>query len=158
MEPMSQLQFARAANRLFVHCHDHVPCDDAGFIGGTVGFHFRNQHALVALEIEGFHQIFVERLQANAEEATLYLAGLQQALHDIAGEVRRNGETNPLIAAAAREDGGIDADQATLEIDQGAARVPHIDGGIGLNEVLVVDDAHASAANGTDDTHGRGLR
>ena len=35
------------------------------------------------------------------------------------------------------EDGGVNADQVTTQVDHGAAGVSWIDGGIGLNEILI---------------------
>ena len=52
----------------------------------------------------------------------------------------------PLRAARAREDRGVDADQAAVEIDQRAAGIARIDGGVGLDEELVVADARLACA------------
>ena len=56
------------------------------------------------------------------------------------------------------QDGGIDADDLALEVEQRAARVALIDGGVGLDEVLVLrDSAPEHAVLGADDAHGDGL-
>ena len=71
--------------------------------------------------------------------------------------VGRNREADALRAARAREDRGVDADQAPAEIDQRAAGIAGIDGGIGLDEELVVGDADLGARHRRDDAVGHGL-
>ena len=46
----------------------------------------------------------------------------------------------PWYAAALAEDAGVDADQLAAAVDQRAAGVAGIDGGVGLDEVLVVGE------------------
>ena len=81
----------------------------------------------------------------------------EDALHDLPGHARGNGEADPLVAAAARQDGGVDADHLAACVDQRAARVAGVDRGVGLDEVLVIGQPQASAADGADDPHGHGL-
>ena len=75
------------------------------------------------------------------------------ALHHVAGD----READAHIAAAPREDGRVDADEFPAEVDQRPAGVTRIDGGIGLDEVLVIDDTHIGEAHGADDPKGHGL-
>ena len=74
-------------------------------------------------------------------------------LHHVGG----NGEADALRAARAREDRGVDADEPPAEIDQRAARIAGIDGGVGLDEELVVGDADLGARHRRDDAVGDGL-
>src|SRR3546814_20233312 len=60
--------------------------------------------------------------------------------------VDRDGEADADIAAAAAQDRRIDADQLALRVDQGAAGIAGIDGGVGLDEVLVAFDAESGPA------------
>ena len=47
---------------------------------------------------------------------------------------------NPtFMAIAGIEDGGVDADDLAVEVEERAARVALVDGGVGLDEVLVAD-------------------
>ncbi len=62
-----------------------------------------------------------------------------------------------MIASGLAEDGGVDADEASLGIDEGTAGIAGVDGGVGLDEILVILDAHAAASDGTDDALGYGL-
>ena len=54
-------------------------------------------------------------------------------------------------AAGAREDGRVDADELALHVHQCAARVAGVDGGVGLDEELVIADAHPRAGQSRDD-------
>ena len=69
-----------------------------------------------------------------------------------------NGKADTLISAAAAvaDDSGVDADEFAAGVHQRAAGISGIDGGIGLNEVLVVVralDVESPAAGGADDAH-----
>ena len=50
-----------------------------------------------------------------------------------------DGEADPLVAAGVAGDGRVDADDLAAEVDQRAAAVAGIDGGVGLQEVLEAD-------------------
>ena len=82
---------------------------------------------------------------------------LDQALHDGLGHVDGDGEADAHVAAGAAGDGGVDADDLAVRVDQRAAAVAGVDGGVGLDEVLVVGDADVGAALGADDAGGDGL-
>ena len=61
----------------------------------------------------------------------------------------------PMISlATARDDGGIDANQIAVKVDHCSAGIARINGGVGLNEVLVIFDAETAAPGGADDAHG----
>ena len=69
---------------------------------------------------------------------------LSQLREQLLGEVDRDGEADADVAAAAAEDRGIDADHLAAEVEQRTAGVARIDGGVGLDEVVVgalADDA-----------------
>ena len=78
----------------------------------------------------------------------------------MADEVRGDGEADALEAAVAAEDGGIDAEETAVDVDEGAAGVAGIDGGVGLDEVFVALDLGEDAdvaALGADDAAGDGF-
>ena len=75
-----------------------------------------------------------------------------QPSHDIAGKVCRDSETDALVAAAAAQDRGIDADQPAIRIHERATGVTRIDRGIRLNEVLVIEPDRARAPRRADDS------
>ena len=59
------------------------------------------------------------------------------------------------IAAAAAENGGVDADEPAFSINQRATGIARVDGGVGLDEILVLVEARQTAsAQGADNPHG----
>ena len=119
--------------------------------------HPADQGALPALKAEGLGQGRVDVLHADPQIGAFYLARLDQLFHDLQGEVDRYRKADADIAAAARKDSGIDADQLAAQIHQRAAGVAGIDRGVGLNEVLIAADVQTAAAQGADDAGGDGL-
>ena len=112
------------------------PACAAGELGHNVG----DQSALVALQAERFSKCRRDVLAANAEVSTNDLAVFHQAVSDLRHHIGRHSESHALEAATAAENGGIDADEATIDVDERAAGVPGIDRGIGLDKVLVTLD------------------
>jgi hypothetical protein len=71
---------------------------------------------------------------------------------DRARHVARDREADALVAARAREDRGVDADQLAAQVDERAAGVAGVDRRVGLDEVLVLGDVE-SAAGRRHDAH-----
>ena len=74
-----------------------------------------------------------------------------------------HGETDAFIAIGAADDGGVDADQPAFGVHQRAAGIARIDGGIRLDEILVMRvgigfvERETAAPQPADDAHGDGL-
>ena len=120
-----------------------------------------DDHALRVLrQAELLGDVGGERIGGDADEAARDGAGLDQAVHDAAREIDRDGEADADVAVRSGEDGGVDADEPAAGVDERAAGVARVDGGVGLDEILVagdlVEDADAPAGGG-DDAHGDGL-
>src|SRR5262249_13776332 len=81
-------------------------------------------------------------------------AVLDELIHHAVRHVDRDGESDADVAAAARENGGVDADQLAPEIDERAPRVAGGDGGVRLDEVLVPIGIDARAGEAADDSRG----
>ena len=96
-------------------------------------------------------------LDRHADAAALDLAVADQLVHHAARHVDRHGETDADIAAARRQDRGVDADALAVEVDQRPARIAGVDRGVGLDEILVALDAEPAAAERADDPRGHGL-
>src|SRR5439155_3560287 len=96
-------------------------------------------------------------LDRHADAAALHFAIAKDLIHDLARHVDRHGEADPDIAAARRQDGGVDADALALEVDERAARIAGIDRRVSLDEVLIALDAEAAPAKRADDARGDGL-
>src|SRR5690606_740518 len=74
----------------------------------------------------------VLRIEFHPQVGALHAAVGQQLVDDPLHQVAGNAETNPFVAAAVGGDGGVDADDPALQVDQRAAAVAGIDGGVGL--------------------------
>src|SRR5687768_16977976 len=68
--------------------------------------------------------------------AAAHLSVLLEVRENPPREIARDGEADPLVATALREDHRVDADQLATRVDQRAARVARVDGGVGLHEVF----------------------
>ncbi|CRR61835.1 hypothetical protein PAERUG_P45_London_17_VIM_2_12_12_04800 [Pseudomonas aeruginosa] len=82
---------------------------------------------------------------------------LDDRLHDLQGQLGRDGEADTLGAAGLGEDRRVDADQVAGSVHQRAAGVAGVDRRVGLDEVFVGVQAELVASGGADDAHGHGL-
>src|SRR4029450_10056955 len=76
-----------------------------------------------------------------------------QALHHLTREICGNSEADPLVSAAAAEDRRVNAEQPTLDINECATGVAHVNSCVGLDKILVINNTHAAAADRADDPH-----
>ena len=76
-------------------------------------------------------------LDAHAEPAAPGFAVFLQLIDDRHRAVRRNRKADADRAAGRRNDRGIDADDFAVEVEQRAAGIAAIDGGVGLNVIVV---------------------
>src|SRR5690349_3729922 len=81
----------------------------------------------------------------------------QDLIHHSAHHVYWNREADAVGAERLRQYGGVDADQFAFGIDERAAGVAEVDGGIGLNEIFEIRDAESAAAGSADDALSHGL-
>src|SRR4029077_17096571 len=96
-------------------------------------------------------------LDGDADAAALHFAKTQDLLHDLARHVDRHGKADPDIAAARRQDRGVDPDTLSAQVDERAPRIARVDRRVGLDEVLVALDTEPAAAQRADDPRGHGL-
>src|ERR1700687_2573573 len=106
---------------------DDVTRLHAGRFGRAVLQHVRHQHAALAEGPEAGGEVVRQILDGDAEPAAHHPALRDELGHDLARHVDRNGEPDALTR---RHDGGIDADDAPVEVEQRPARVAGVDGGI----------------------------
>src|SRR5207237_10778311 len=90
----------------------------------------------------------------DAEPATRHLAVLDDLLQHVAGDRHRDREGDAERAARLRVDRAVDPDEVAGGIDERAARVPGIDRGVGLDEILETVDAETGAAERAPDAGG----
>src|SRR6266571_4671337 len=152
-----ELEMAAVGYLLAIDFNNDVTALDAGFFRWTIRSDIADQRSAAFLEIELLGQSRGEILDHHTQIATCHVTVFDETLHGIAGEVRRNSETDALIATGAAQDGCVDADQTALGVHQGATGVAGIDRGVGLDEVLIIQPDGAASASGTDDTSGHGL-
>ena len=104
--------------------------------GRAVGHDIGDQHAARAVEAEAVGDVVGHALVADADPAALDLAELAQLVGDLLHEVGRDREGKAGIGAGRRVDRGVDADHLAVGIEQRAARVALVDGGVGLQVVV----------------------
>ena len=88
------------------------------------------------------------------------MAGADEVVVDGDDGVGRHGESDALVAGRLGVDGGVDADDFAVHVEQRTAGVAGVDGGVSLNEVLELsgDTGLDGAILGRDDAGGNGLR
>src|SRR5271165_4388525 len=86
-----------------------------------------------------------------------FVVGRDQLVVHLRYGVGGHGKANALIAARAGVDGGVDADYLAIHVDQRAARVARVNGGVGLDERLELAPGNDVAALGGDDACGYGF-
>ena len=105
-------------------------------------------------QAQRLRDVGTDRVGVDAEQAALHGAELLQLVGDAADHVDRDGEADADIAAGAGQDGRGEADQFAAQVDQRAAGVARIDGGVGLDEILEAVLVEIAAAQAADDAGG----
>src|SRR6202030_1920728 len=96
-----------------------------------------NQRAARRLDIEAVGDVIGDLLNAHAEPAAPRLAELAELVDDRHRGLGWHGEADADRAAGRRDDRRIDADHFTFEVEQRSARIAAIDGGVGLDVVVI---------------------
>jgi len=115
-----------------VHLDERVAARDAGGLGGALGIELGRHHA--AADAEVLRQLRGQVLDDEADPGVPHLAVGDQVLHHAPRAIDGDGEADALRLPV---DGGVDADQLALDVEQRAARVPGVDRSVGLDEVGV---------------------
>ena len=150
-------QLGPAAHRDAVDGDDQIAGVQTGPLGGRCSIDAGNDRTRGVRRAHCLREIRGQILDHHADPAALHFAIAQDLLHDLARHVDRHGEADPDIAAARRQDGGVDADALSPQVDEWTARITRIDRCVGLDEVLIALDAEAAAAERADDPRGHGL-
>ena len=85
-------------------------------------------------------------------------AALTQLGLDVLDHIHGDGETDPHGATAAAEDGRVHSDHLPIKIDKWPAGVARVNGGVGLNEIGVIDNTDIAAAAGAYNACRDGVR
>src|SRR5205823_5186037 len=103
-------------------------------------------------EVELFGQSRSQILNANTQITPHDPSVFNQPFHDGARQVCGDRKTDALVATAAGEDGGVYSHQPAVGIHERAPGVAGIDGGVSLDEILVVQ-AQIASVFGADNSH-----
>ena len=90
------------------------------------------------------------RLDLHSEQAALDPPLVLQLGDHRLGQARGDGEAKADAAAGRREDRGVDADDLAVHVEQRAARVAAVDGGVGLDVVVERTGVDVAAARRHD--------
>ena len=139
---------------------DDVAGLDAGLVCRATGLDLLDQYAVLESvdAVDGAGEAGAER---DADRAARHLvAGADEVVVDRDDGIRGHGESDALVAGGLRIDGGVDADDFAVHVEQRAAGVAGIDGCVGLDEVLELagDAGLDGAVFGGDNAGGDGLR
>ena len=129
------LERPRAVDGLAVKARDHVELLDPRLGGRRAGDDVVDEHSLAILDAELRGHFAREGADLDAEVATLDAPLGNELPANPLGQVDRDREANPLIAAVVGGDRRVDPHHLAGEVDQRSAGVPRVDGGIGLEEL-----------------------
>ena len=143
-------------HRHAVELDDYVAAQDTGLERRTLFLDVGHQRAFGLGQVEGLGEVRRDFLDLDSEPSAHHLAMLLELLHHLLGYVDRNREADPGVAAGAAVDGGIDADDLPLGVEQWAARVARVNRRVGLDEVIVVAAERAPLGADNPGRDGRG--
>ena len=85
-------------------------------------------------------ELFGQVTDADTEIAAFDTSRFNQALGDVFGHIDFNGKTDTVVTAASGNNGGVDTDKRPAAVHQCAAGISGIDGGVGLDKILILVD------------------
>ena len=150
-------QFGDVGNGFAIDAHDHVTGPHPRLGGRAILQHAGDDHARSGFHAKGFGQLGREFAGLHANPAARHLAVFHDTVEHQPGGGDRDGKANAHVAARARVDGCVDAQQVAMDIHQCASRVAGVDGCVGLDEILEGVDAQLAAPQCADDAAGYGL-
>src|SRR5262249_33161056 len=143
-------QIAHFLDIAAVELDDHVAGLDAAGLRRALVVDAGDERAVRLLHAETLGDLIVDLLDAPPEPAAPGLAVFAQLLDHRQRRLGRHREADADRSARRRDDRGVDADDFAVEIEQRAARVAAVDGGVGLNVVVVGSRIELAVAPGHD--------
>jgi hypothetical protein len=110
-------QLGPAAHRDAVYGDNQIAAVQPGTLGGRPRLDAGYDRTRRVLGIHRLREVRGQVLDRHADAAALHRAVLDDLLHDAARHVDRYGEPDADIAAAGRQDRGVDADALPLQIN-----------------------------------------
>jgi len=144
-----------AANVNAAHAglYEAIAAANPGSSGRAAGSGDFNEQTFLNRQIQRLAKPAAHGQSHHAEESAMHAAIGDEVVGDAFCRINGDGEADPGSRSAGRIDGGVDADDFTVRIDERAAGVAAIDGRIGLNGF--VDEGGLAglhgAAQGADD-------
>ena len=130
-------QILRLLDVLAVELDDDVAGLDARRLRRALVVDAGDQGAARGLDVEAFGDLVGDGLDADAEPAAAQLAELPELIDHAGHRLRGHREADADRAAGGRDDQGVDADHFAVEVEQRAAGIAAVDGGVGLDVVVI---------------------
>src|SRR6185312_7998460 len=135
-----------------------VPAAKTGALGGSAWLHADDEESVVGFQTHLLCQVGINGDGAHAERGAAHSAERHKVIDDGFGGVNRNGKTDSgaLIGATIGDDHGVDTDDFSLVVEERAAGVSGVDGGVGLNgfvnfrAVRLLDGADGTYDSGSE--------
>ena len=131
----SYLQGAAVDDPLAVEFAKHVAGLESRLAGRGAGSYLAYNGASCIVKAEEAGVIGRDIVHADAQIAMVHGAGFDDGFGGGFGDLRGNGEACSGERAVVSDDEGVDADQLAMRVNQRAAGVAGVDGGVGLNEI-----------------------
>src|SRR5690606_19726349 len=122
-------QVRGALDRLTIHRDDDVAGLNPRLFRGRTGRDALHHRTVAHLELQRFHDVGRHVGDLHTEHAAAHFTVFDQLIHHRLRHVDRHGETDADVAARWRDDGGVDADQVAVEVDQCTTGVTGVDRG-----------------------------
>src|SRR2546422_2003299 len=130
--------------------HDYVPGFHTGLLRRGALHHGRDQCACSVGALEALRELLGEGLDRHTEPAALDLTVRGELRNNRLGHARGHREAATHRPAALADDRGVDTDNLPSGVDQRTTAIPRVDGGVGLNEVVVRPTADHSTGRAYD--------
>src|SRR5437899_2841130 len=130
-------QILRVLDLLAVELDDDVAGLDAGGLGRPPVVDAGNQRAAGRLDVEAFGDLVGDLLDPHAEPAAAQFAELPELIDHAGHRLRRHREAEADRTAGRRDDQRVDADHLAFEVEQRSTGIAAVDGGVGLDVVVV---------------------
>src|SRR5215467_6057196 len=130
-------QIAHFLDVLAVELDDHIARLDAAGLRRPLLVDASHERAVGRLDAEALGDLVGHLLDAHAKPAAPGLAEILELIDHRKRSLRWHREADADGSAGGRDDCSVDADDLALEVEQWTARIAAIDGGVGLDVVVV---------------------
>ena len=143
-------QVLRLLDVLAVELDDDVAGLDAGRFRRALVVDAGDQRAARGLDVEAFGDLVGDLLDADAEPAAAQLAELPELIDHAGHRLRGHRKADADRAAGGRDDQRVDADHFAIEVEQRPAGIAAVDGGVGLDVVVIGTGGDVAVARRDD--------